>query len=503
MSGKKFKRVLIANRGEIAVRVARTLKDMGIAPVAVYSDPDRLAPHVRLADHAFHVGPAAANESYLVFDKILEVARRARVDAIHPGYGFLSENAEFAESATKAGITFIGPSPSAMRLMGSKTASRDAMRKAGVPIVPGSDGPVRTEKDAVAAAEKIGYPVMLKASAGGGGKGMRQVSEPAELASAFRSASSEARNAFGDDTVYIEKVILEPRHIEIQIFSGPDSKTVWLGERECSMQRRHQKVIEETPSVVVDEKMRKNMGEVACRAAEAVDYVGAGTVEFIVDQAGNFYFLEMNTRLQVEHPVTEMCTGIDLVEAQVRVAQGETLPFSQDSITRTGHSMEVRLYAEDPTRNFMPAPGFINALTMPQGPGIRVDSGVSAGFEVPRFYDPMIAKVISWGQDREQARARMVRALDETAVKGIITNTAFLRELLSCTEFISGNYHTGTIADLLDRERPGPTQETLDVAVAAATVNTYRRDTRAARTMALGDNRSGAWRNAAWRWGGG
>ncbi|MEL7305184.1 MAG: acetyl-CoA carboxylase biotin carboxylase subunit [Myxococcota bacterium] len=499
-----FSRVLIANRGEIAVRIARTLRDLGILPVAVYSDADRLAPHVRGANLAYHVGPAPAPDSYLRVDEILRVAQEARVDAIHPGYGFLSENADFAAEVEKRGITFIGPPPQATRLMGSKTAARDAMKRAGVPTVPGSDGPLDDEKQAVEVAEGIGYPVMIKASAGGGGKGMRMVSNAKQLPSAFRAARSEAKSAFGDETVYLEKVILKPKHIEIQVLSGPDSKTVWLGERECSMQRRHQKVIEETPSPLLDEATRREMGEVACRAAEAVDYVGAGTVEFIADQDNNFYFLEMNTRLQVEHPVTEMCTGLDLVEEQVRIAQGEPLRFTQDDIERRGHSIEVRIYAEDPERDFLPAPGKISDLVLPHGPGVRVDTGVTGGFEVPRFYDPMIAKVVTWGRDREQARNRMVRALDETAVKGIVTNTSFLRHLLQEKTFIDGSYHTGTIGELMDGALLRLPPELIDVAVAAAAVNTYRRDTRAARAMAIGEGRSGAaWRNAGWRFGGG
>ncbi|MEM6531540.1 MAG: acetyl-CoA carboxylase biotin carboxylase subunit [Myxococcota bacterium] len=500
-----FKRVLIANRGEIAVRVARTLRDMGMEPVAVYSDADRLAPHVRLAEFAYHVGKAPAPESYLVVDRILDVAVKAGVDAIHPGYGFLSENAEFAEAAAKRGITFIGPPPNATRLMGSKTAAREAMIKAGVPTVPGSKGAIDTEEEAVKVADEIGFPVMVKAAAGGGGKGMRLVSDPKDLPSAYRGARSEALSGFGDDTVYIEKAIVRPKHIEIQVLSGPDSKTVWLGERECSMQRRHQKVIEETPSPLLSDEVRRQMGEVACKAAEAVGYIGAGTVEFIADEkAENFYFLEMNTRLQVEHPVTEMCTGLDLVEEQIRVAQGELLRFSQDDLERKGHSIEVRIYAEDPDRNFMPAPGKITDIVLPTGPGVRVDTGVGPGFEVPRFYDPMIAKVVTWGRDREQARMRMIRALDETAVKGIITNTTFLRHLLRAEEFIDGSYHTGSIGELMESGQMSFSPDLIDVAVAAATVNTYRRDTRAARAMAIGEGRSGAsWRNATWRFGGG
>lgn len=499
MSKRKFERVLIANRGEIAVRVARSLREMGITPVAVYSDADRLAPHVRACDRAYHIGPPPAAESYLRADIILDVARKAGADAIHPGYGFLSENADFAEAVADAGIVFIGPPPDAIREMGSKTAARARMEAAKVPVVPGSKF-LKDEKAAQKAAEAIGYPVMLKASAGGGGKGMREVHDPKDLASAFRGASSEAQNAFGDGAVYLEKLIVEPRHVEIQILSGPDGKTIWLGERECSMQRRHQKVIEETPSPVIDEKTRQAMGEVACRAAEAVDYVGAGTIEFLLDKDRNFYFLEMNTRLQVEHPVTEMCCGIDLVEAQVRIAQGEPLPWKQEQVARRGHAIEARLYAEDPDHGFMPSPGRIDDLVLPSGPGVRVDSGVASGFEVPRFYDPMIAKIAVWAEDRERAIWRMDRALRETAVKGIKTNTSFLRRLLQMEQFRSGDYHTGTTAEALEAGPPEAPQELIDVAMAAMVVNTFQRDVRSARQVGVAEApRHSGWRTPVWR----
>ena len=499
----KFKRVLIANRGEIAVRVARSLREMGISPIAVYSDADRLAPHVRACDYAYYIGAAPATESYLDFQKILHVAREAKADAIHPGYGFLSENAEFVEAVQAAGITFIGPSPKAIRMMGSKTAARDVMRSANVPVVPGSDGALDSVEDALKLASQFGYPVMLKAAAGGGGKGMRLIPSPDELESGFRAARSEAKNSFGDETVYLEKAIVNPRHIEIQILCGPDGEALWIGERECSMQRRHQKVIEETPSVLVDEAMRVSMGEVACRAAQAVDYVGAGTVEFLANDQGDFYFLEMNTRLQVEHPITEMCCGIDLVDAQVRVAQGENLPWTQQELSNRGHAIEARIYAEDPERNFMPSPGVIQELVLPHGPGIRVDCGVATGFEVPRFYDPMIAKVCAWGQDREQARRRLLRALEETAVKGIVTNTAFLRRLLVDNSFISGDYTTDTIANLMQSATPAPTSAVEDIAIAAAVIKTFRND--AGRAMSNSPNTSRSapnWRSSNWRRGG-
>lgn len=508
-SKQKFKRVLIANRGEIAVRVARTLREMGISPVAVFSEVDRIAPHVRAADLAFPIGPAPAPESYLCTDKILEVAKRAKVDAIHPGYGFLSENAAFAEAVAAAGIAFIGPSPHAMRVMGSKTSARDAVKAAGVPYVPGSEGALVSEEDAKTLAARIGYPVMLKAAAGGGGKGMRLVHSAAEIGSAYRSARSEARNAFGDDTVYMEKAILNPHHVEIQVFGGPDGKAVWLGERECSMQRRHQKVIEETPSPILTEDLRRRMGEVACRAAEAVSYVGAGTIEFLVDDQRNFYFLEMNTRLQVEHPVTELCCGVDLVEAQVRVAAGEPLPWQQHQITRSGHAIEARLYAEDPDQGFIPSPGFINELILPQGPGVRVDCGVASGFEVPRYYDPMIAKIAVWAPNREHAIHKLHRALSDTAVKGITTNTAFLRRLLMSDAFMSGDYHTGSIAEIMAQTPAALSSQVQDVAVIAKVIQTYLRDSRNVRgradsdTAARGGGGNRSWRTPSWRWGGG
>ena len=502
---KKFKRVLIANRGEIAVRVARTLREMGISPVAVYSDADRAAPHVLCADYAYRVGPAPSPESYLIGERILEAAKACGADAIHPGYGFLSENPVFAEEVEAAGISFIGPPPNAMRVMGSKTAARDKMEAAGVPCVPGSDGPVETEEEALRIADEIGFPVMLKAAAGGGGKGMRLISNRDELPRAYTSASNEARNAFGDATVYIEKAVIEPRHIEIQVLSGPDGKAIWLGERECSMQRRHQKIIEETPSVLLDDSIRQQMGEVACRAADAVDYIGAGTVEFLMDRDRNFYFLEMNTRLQVEHPVTELCCGIDLVEAQIRVAQGEPLPWKQEDIVRKGHAVEARIYAEDPEQNFMPSPGLINDLVLPHWPGVRVDCGVAKGYEVSRFYDPMIAKVVAWGEDRDQARRRLRRALTETAVKGITTNTKFLRELLDHPVFISGDYHTGSVMQILEAEDEKPSEEIVDVATIAAAIKTFRRDRKQAEARAANASPSGdgaGWRAGSWRRGG-
>ncbi|OGQ77309.1 MAG: pyruvate carboxylase subunit A [Deltaproteobacteria bacterium RIFOXYA12_FULL_58_15] len=500
---RRINKVLIANRGEIAVRVARTLREMDIVPVAVYSDVDRIAPHVRACYEAYPIGPAPAPQSYLRGDAVIEAAKKAGADAIHPGYGFLSENAAFVEAVEAAGLIFIGPSANAMRVMGSKTAARNKMKAAGVPCVPGSEGAIDNVEEVKKVADQMGYPVVLKASAGGGGKGMRLVHDVSEMDSAFRSARSEAKNAFGDDTVYIEKAIINPHHVEIQVFGGNDGKAVWLGERECSMQRRHQKVIEETPSLAINEEVRCKMGEVACRAAEAVNYVGAGTIEFLTDSDMNFYFLEMNTRLQVEHPVTELCCGVDLVEGQVRVAQGEPLPWKQEDIVRTGHAIEVRLYAEDPSKNFMPAPGHIDELILPHGPGIRVDCGVASGYDVPQHYDPMIAKMCAWAEDRDGARRRLIRALSETAVKGITTNRLFLRRLLELNEFVAGKYHTGSIAEMMAAGDAAPSDEILDAGVIAAAVNRYRRDSRSTRREPQSQSSSGTlWRSHGWRRGG-
>jgi acetyl-CoA carboxylase biotin carboxylase subunit len=445
-----FKRVLIANRGEIAVRLIRGCREMGIESVAVFSDVDRKALHVRKADHAFHIGPATASESYLNFDKILDVARRSKAEAIHPGYGFLSENARFARACADAGFKFIGPTPESMEMMGSKTRARQNMKRAGIPMVPGSERGLSID-DAEKLADEIGYPVMLKASAGGGGKGMRMVSSREELRSAYENASSEAQRAFGDSEVYIEKFIVNPRHIEMQIFGDEHGNTLYLGERECSVQRRHQKVLEESPSPIVDADMRRRMGEVAVRVAKAANYHNAGTVEFLVDEQRNFYFLEMNTRLQVEHPVTELVTGLDLVHLQMKVASGEKLPFRQEDVTWRGHAIECRVYAEDPDNQYFPSPGQITRLISPSGPGIRRDSGMYEGWNVPIEYDPLLAKLIGYGETREQVIERLLRALREYFVGGIKTNISLFRRILHDPEFRSGKLDTGFLDRLLER----------------------------------------------------
>jgi acetyl-CoA carboxylase biotin carboxylase subunit len=444
-----FKKILIANRGEIAVRVIRACHELGIAAVAVYSDVDRTALHVRRADEAYAIGAAPATESYLNIEKILDVARSSGADAIHPGYGFLSENANFAQACADARVKFIGPSPASMRMMGSKTHARQQMAKAGVPFVPGAFRGVASYREAVEVAAKIGYPVMLKAAAGGGGKGMRLVEAQPELQSALESAESEAQRSFGDGEVYLEKAILNPRHIEMQVLGDEQGNIVYLGERECSIQRRHQKVMEEAPSPAVTPELRRRMGEVAVRVAEAASYTNAGTVEFLVDQDKNFYFLEMNTRLQVEHPVTELVTGLDLVHLQIRIAGGEKLPFAQPDLSLRGHAIECRVYAEDPDNNYFPSPGRITLLLAPSGPGIRRDSGVYEGYTVPLEYDPLLAKLIGYGGDRAQTIARLERALSEYFVGGIKTNLSLFRRILSDVDFRAGKLHTGYLDQLL------------------------------------------------------
>ena len=446
-----FKKILIANRGEIAVRIIRACREMGIASVAVYSEVDRGALHVRKADEAYAIGPAQASESYLRIDKILDIAKRTGSEAIHPGYGFLSENAKFAQACSDAGVKFIGPTPHSMNLMGSKTSARQQMEKAGVPFVPGTSRGLASPEEGEKVAERVGYPVMLKAAAGGGGKGMRLVNNRGELRSALESAQSEAQRSFGDSEVYIEKAIINPRHIEMQVLADEHGNTVWLGERECSIQRRHQKVLEEAPSSIVDAEMRRRMGEVAVRVAEASRYTNAGTVEFLVDQKKNFYFLEMNTRLQVEHPVTELTTGLDLVHLQIRIAAGEKLPFQQSDIVIRGHAIECRIYAEDPDNNYFPSPGKIKVLLQPSGPGIRQDNGMYEGWTVPMDYDPLLAKLIGFGSDRNQAIMRLERALYEYFVGGIKTNISLFRRILKDPDFNAGQVDTGYLDRLLQQ----------------------------------------------------
>jgi acetyl-CoA carboxylase biotin carboxylase subunit len=463
-----FKKILIANRGEIAVRVIRACRELGITSVAVYSDVDRASLHVLKADEAYHIGLPAAAESYLNIEKILDVARRSGADAIHPGYGFLSENAQFVQACKQLGVKFIGPTAAAMEMMGSKTRARQEMEKAGVPCVPGTSRGLDSAEQAEQVASQIGYPVMLKAAAGGGGKGMRLVHTCEELKAALEAAQSEAQRSFGDGEVYIEKAIINPRHIEMQVMADEHDNTVYLGERECSIQRRHQKVLEESPSPLVDPDMRRRMGEVAVRVAKTAGYTNAGTVEFLVDERKNFYFLEMNTRLQVEHPVTELITGLDLVHLQIRIAAGEKLPFSQEDVHLRGHAMECRIYAEDPDNNYFPSPGKITLLLAPAGPGIRRDSGMYEGWTVPVDYDPLLAKVIGYGTDRPQAISRLLRALNEYFVGGIKTNISLFRRILNDAEFQAGKLDTGFLDRLLKSTTTDLKGEDASVAAIAA-----------------------------------
>jgi acetyl-CoA carboxylase, biotin carboxylase subunit len=446
-----FRKILIANRGEIAVRILRACRELGIASVAIYSDADRASLHVRMADEAYRVGPAASRESYLVIDNVIAAAKRSGCDAIHPGYGFLAENAAFARACADAGITFIGPSPEAMEKLGSKTAARHLARQAGVPTVPGTLEAVENPEIAERIARETGYPIALKAIAGGGGKGMRRVESESDLAAAWRDASSEALNAFGDARLYIEKFLPRPRHIEIQVLADSHGSIVYLGERECSVQRRYQKVIEEAPSPVMTHELRQMMGHAAVKLARAGGYTNAGTLEFLVDEARNFYFLEMNTRLQVEHPVTELVTSLDLVKLQIRIAAGEPLPFVQNEIELHGHAIECRIYAEDPDNQFFPSPGKILDCEAPSGPGIRWDCGVYSGWSVPSEYDPLLAKLIAWGDDRREALARLERALAETSFLGIRSNIEFLRRVVAENDFIRGDIHTKWLDEYLSR----------------------------------------------------
>lgn len=440
-----MQKILVANRGEIAMRIMRTAKEMNINTVAIYSDADRDALFVRYADEAVNVGPAPSSESYLRGDKIIEICKDLNVDAIHPGYGFLSENADFTRKVKEAGITFIGPSPEAMEVMGSKLAAKAAVKAYGIPLVPGTDEAVTDVEEAAKIAEEIGFPILVKASAGGGGKGMRIVERKEDFKEQMDRAVSEAISSFGDGAVFIERFVGSPRHIEIQILADTYGNTIYLFERECSIQRRHQKVIEEAPSAVLTPELRKAMGEAAVNVAKACDYVGAGTVEFLLDENLNFYFLEMNTRLQVEHPVTEQITGIDLVKEQINVARGEKLSIKQEDLKIQGHAFEVRVYAEDPRNNFLPDIGKLNRYVRPQGLGVRVDDGFEEGMEIPIYYDPMIAKLITFGKDREEARNRMLRAIDEYQINGVKTTLDFCKYALKHEAFVSGNFDTNFV----------------------------------------------------------
>ncbi|MBX3017142.1 MAG: acetyl-CoA carboxylase biotin carboxylase subunit [Bdellovibrionaceae bacterium] len=469
-----FKKILIANRGEIAIRVTRACRELGIKSVAVFSDADRESLHVFLADEAYNIGPAPSRESYLNVSKIIDVAKKSGCDAIHPGYGFLSENAFFLRACRDAGITFIGPTPENIEAMGDKLSAKALMKKAGVPTVPGSDGAVDTVEQAAAIASKIGFPVIIKASAGGGGKGMRVVRAADEVDSAFRACQSEGQNYFADKRVYIEKFVNDPKHIEIQVFGDKHGNVVHLFERECSVQRRHQKVIEEAPSPSVPPAVRIKMGEAAVRAAKQIDYIGAGTIEFIFDNSTkDFYFMEMNTRLQVEHPITELTTNVDLVKEQIHVAWGDPLSFSQSDLVQSGHAIEVRVCAEDPI-TYKPSPGLIRACRHPQGPFVRVDSYAYPGYEVPIYYDPMIAKVITWGETREEAIERMDRSLSEFILSGIKSNIMLLKTILRHEKFRDGSYTTQFLEKNFEVIEPTIfTEVNDDVFLIAAAITAY------------------------------
>jgi acetyl-CoA carboxylase, biotin carboxylase subunit len=464
----KFSRILVANRGEIALRIMRSAREMGIATVAVYSDADRNAPHVRFADQAVRIGSAASSDSYLAQDKIIEAALCTGAQAIHPGYGFLSENAAFVRNVEKRGLVFIGPSAAAMELMGSKLAAKQAAKQQQIPLVPGTEEALSDPDEAIEIARRIGYPLLIKASAGGGGKGMRIVHEPSQLAERMKMAMSEATSAFGDGSVFIERYIASPRHIEIQVLGDHHGNIVHLFERECSVQRRHQKIIEEAPSSVLTDDLRKQMGKCAVDVAKTCNYTGAGTVEFLFDEDNNFYFLEMNTRLQVEHPVTEFITGIDLVKEQIRVAMGMPLSFTQEEIKMRGHAVEVRVYAEDPANDFLPDIGKLRQYIRPQGPGIRVDDGYEEGMDIPIYYDPMIAKLIAFGNNREEALQRMTRAIDEYIITGPETTLQFCRFVINHPAFRSGDFDTHFVSKYYDEWIHAGNSETEAIAATAA-----------------------------------
>lgn len=489
-----FKKVLIANRGEIAVRIIRACREVGLETVAVFSEADRQALHVRLADEAYLLGPAPSRESYLRMDKILEIAHKSGADAIHPGYGFLAEREEFAAACAENGITFIGPKPSSIAAMGDKMTARETVRKAGVPVVPGTEDVGNLNDDELLAiAPKIGFPLLIKATAGGGGKGMREVRSLEEMPELLKSARREAESAFGDGNVYLEKLVTGARHIEIQVLADSHGNVIHLGERDCSIQRRHQKLVEEAPSPIMDEELRQKMGAVAVKAAQAVDYVNAGTIEFLVDKDRNFYFLEMNTRLQVEHPVTEMVTGVDIVKEQIRIARGRPMQYKQQDIQFNGSAIECRINAEDPYENFMPSTGRITHSLLPTGPGVRVDTGVYPGFEITPFYDPMISKLIVWGETRAQAILRMRRALEEYRIVGVRTNIPFHQTLMDSHRFMGGQYDTRFVEERFAlQEESDP--HMMEIAAVLATLASHSQTTLAAQFVQRNERDTSNWK---------
>ncbi|MBT8189875.1 MAG: acetyl-CoA carboxylase biotin carboxylase subunit [Bacteroidia bacterium] len=487
-----MKKILVANRGEIALRIMQTAKKMGISTVAVFSEVDRNAPHVLFADEAVFIGPAPSSESYLKMDTIIDAAISTGADGIHPGYGFLSENAEFAGKVEKAGIIFIGPSSYSIEIMGSKLAAKEAVSKYEIPMVPGADGAIENPEEAITIAKKIGFPVLIKASAGGGGKGMRIVKEESSLAEQMKRAVSEAQSAFGDGSVFVEKYIESPRHIEIQILADKHGNTIHLFERECSIQRRHQKVVEEAPSTVLTQEKRKEMGEAAVKVAQSCNYVGAGTVEFLYDENDKFYFLEMNTRLQVEHPVTELITGIDLVEQQIRVARGEVLSIKQNELEINGHAIELRVYAENPFDNFLPNIGILEDYKRPEGNGIRIDDGYEAGMEIPIYYDPMISKLIGYGKDRKSAIERLSYAIDNYTINGVVTTLEFGKFVLAHENFINGEIDTHFVDNYFDVSAILKAQEKEKEIAAKVALKIYLDKTR---KLKISDNKTGKWLN--------
>lgn len=493
-----FSKVLIANRGEIAVRVLRACRELGLQTVAVFSEADRSALHVRYADEAYLLGPAPSRDSYLRGDKIIDIARRSGAEAIHPGYGFLAEREDFARSVEEAGLVFIGPRPSAIDAMGDKGVARATVAAAGVPVVPGTEAEgALSDEDILRIAPQIGFPLLIKATAGGGGKGMREVRSLEEMPSLLHAARREAEAAFGDGNVYLEKVVPNARHIEFQILADTQDNVIHLGERECSLQRRHQKLLEESPSPFLgeDEELRRNMGEVACRAARAVDYLNAGTIEFLVDPERNFYFLEMNTRLQVEHPVTEMVTGVDIVKEQIRIARGRKLRYSQDDIRQMGWALECRINAEDPYNNFLPSTGRILQIIVPTGPGVRVDTGVYPGFEVSPYYDSLISKLICWGETRGEAILRMRRALEEYRIIGLKTNIPFHQRILDSTRFMAGQYDTRFVEERFSLDETEAGKESLPhIAALLATLVTHRESQRASQIVRRGERDVSNWK---------
>ena len=489
-------KVLIANRGEIAVRIIRACRELGLKTVAVYSEVDRSALHVRQSDEAYLLGPPASRDSYLRGDKIIEIAKRSGVGAIHPGYGFLAERDDFAQAVQEAGLIFIGPRPSAIAAMGDKAVARATVAAAGIPVVPGTEGEGSLrDEELLAIAPQIGFPLLIKATAGGGGKGMREVDQLQEMPGLLAAARREAEAAFGDGNVYLEKLISEARHIEFQILADSYGNVIHLGERECSLQRRHQKLLEESPSPFMDDELRSRMGELACRAARSVDYLNAGTIEFLVDADRNFYFLEMNTRLQVEHPVTEMVTGVDIVREQIRIARGRRLRYRQDQIPLNGWALECRINAEDPHNNFRPSTGQLTSVIPPSGPGVRVDTGVYAGFTITPYYDSLISKLICWGETRGEAILRMRRALEEFRILGVRTNIPFHQQLLDSHRFIGGQFDTRFVEERFQLEQPGQVEGKMPlIAAVLATLVTHRETQLAAQIVRRSERDTSNWK---------